>query len=642
MNEMDFELDFNEPAEVEDITTDVVPEQSDTVEAPSAEGDLEEELFEDDEIEDVDDAVEDVAMEEYELSEEGEDSEPGEGTDSEELEEDDELEENDELEESASPDGGAELEEDDELSEDARPDDGAGQGEDAWLDEDDELGEDDELDEDASPDGNVELEESDWLEEDAELDERGEDPEGDKPSNNLEKHGQDVLEDGFNDLGVPEDDEAGEANASSAVELEEDGAEGKTGERSDGAGPHEGYETLSDYMNAHNYGRDDFDTYSKDPEWQRLHKEEFPEWHSDDTPSDNELDAFGDPREVAKDEGGQASSEVGASIQEGLGEDFADRPMDTSVRGKSITEFLSGIFGKPADADQATEINSLPDSEAELSPEELADLGFCALEPDEIEGISAIDCSGSLSDAEADLLATSAQKAISNVFESCVDIPAPADVTRAANYVSGEEYAEIGGSPNSFGFYSPSRDEIVINVDAHAYSGSAELLATTVHEGLHRSSGRGMYAPFAFPNTETVDWNTLPLGLDEGITEMISIDAVNGLGIDYKSRSYPGYVEGARMLCEAMGGRMVREAYLTATPENLRREFESAFASKDELEGYVPGQFSTNGKYVELLRSINAMGDYHPGSEGYAEARSQLAGLLERYRAGKRAQQGYR
>ena len=40
---------------------------------------------------------------------------------------------------------------------------------------------------------------------------------------------------------------------------------------------------LSAYMSEHNYGPDDYAEYSQDPEWQRLHKEAFPDYHKDDT-----------------------------------------------------------------------------------------------------------------------------------------------------------------------------------------------------------------------------------------------------------------------------------------------------------------------------------------------------------------------
>ena len=38
------------------------------------------------------------------------------------------------------------------------------------------------------------------------------------------------------------------------------------------------FNSLSDYMNAHNYGPDDFATYSQDPEWRILHREAFPDY----------------------------------------------------------------------------------------------------------------------------------------------------------------------------------------------------------------------------------------------------------------------------------------------------------------------------------------------------------------------------
>ena len=49
------------------------------------------------------------------------------------------------------------------------------------------------------------------------------------------------------------------------------------------------FDQLSDYMNRHNYGQQDYDTYSQDPEWQALHRAAFPEAHEDasgDVPSE--------------------------------------------------------------------------------------------------------------------------------------------------------------------------------------------------------------------------------------------------------------------------------------------------------------------------------------------------------------------
>ena len=53
------------------------------------------------------------------------------------------------------------------------------------------------------------------------------------------------------------------------------------------------FRQLSDYMNKHNYGKGDYDTYSKDPEWQRLHSNAFPNSNlTETTGADTQEDAF--------------------------------------------------------------------------------------------------------------------------------------------------------------------------------------------------------------------------------------------------------------------------------------------------------------------------------------------------------------
>ena len=53
------------------------------------------------------------------------------------------------------------------------------------------------------------------------------------------------------------------------------------------------FRQLSDYMNEHNYGQDDYDTYSQDPEWQRLHSKAFPDYTPPETSNaDTQENAF--------------------------------------------------------------------------------------------------------------------------------------------------------------------------------------------------------------------------------------------------------------------------------------------------------------------------------------------------------------
>lgn len=48
----------------------------------------------------------------------------------------------------------------------------------------------------------------------------------------------------------------------------------------------EAYRHLSQYMNEHNYGRDDFSTYSMDPTWRNLQRKAFPDYEMPDMPHD--------------------------------------------------------------------------------------------------------------------------------------------------------------------------------------------------------------------------------------------------------------------------------------------------------------------------------------------------------------------
>lgn len=63
-------------------------------------------------------------------------------------------------------------------------------------------------------------------------------------------------------------------------------------ESSDVASPVEASETteinsISDYMNAHNYGPDDFSTYSQDPQWRQLMRQEYPDYELPELTQEN-------------------------------------------------------------------------------------------------------------------------------------------------------------------------------------------------------------------------------------------------------------------------------------------------------------------------------------------------------------------
>ena len=51
---------------------------------------------------------------------------------------------------------------------------------------------------------------------------------------------------------------------------------------------------LSQYMNEHNYGRDDFDAYSMDPTWRNLQRKAFPDYEMPDIPQDKAQEMLSD------------------------------------------------------------------------------------------------------------------------------------------------------------------------------------------------------------------------------------------------------------------------------------------------------------------------------------------------------------
>ncbi len=55
--------------------------------------------------------------------------------------------------------------------------------------------------------------------------------------------------------------------------LQEDGAVDAFENIQEQLNPHEALSNMSEYMNAHNYGMEDYETYSKDPEWQALNRD---------------------------------------------------------------------------------------------------------------------------------------------------------------------------------------------------------------------------------------------------------------------------------------------------------------------------------------------------------------------------------
>lgn len=126
-----------------------------------------------------------------------------------------------------------------------------------------------------------------------------------------------------------------------------------------------GYSSLSEYMNAHNYGADDFPEYSKDPEWQRLHELEYPEAPSGELPDLSSVDESSDQLEFdAVEQTGtisqnspEISPEVGGVSPETIGEYAPSIPVNTEAWDSLSEVSFAGNPEPVADVDGQPETN---------------------------------------------------------------------------------------------------------------------------------------------------------------------------------------------------------------------------------------------------------------------------------------------
>ena len=112
------------------------------------------------------------------------------------------------------------------------------------------------------------------------------DDQGEAPADDAaDDQGEAPADDAADDQGeVPADDTADTQTELAVNDGQDTYKEGVAGEQDiDSNDAHDSstqnaFNSLSEYMNAHNYGPDDYATYSQDPEWRALQREAFPDY----------------------------------------------------------------------------------------------------------------------------------------------------------------------------------------------------------------------------------------------------------------------------------------------------------------------------------------------------------------------------
>ena len=382
---------------------------------------------------------------------------------------------------------------------------------------------------------------------------------------------------------------------------------------------------MSDYMNSHNYGLDDKDTYMSDPEWISINRDLKAELGIPQTAQEQMMDYMGSHNYGIWDRDTYMKDPEWQSLNEALQNEIAgvdttnslvenDIVDPTEEKGK-ISDFFASIFGGSTQQNEppnggvsfasGDEVNSLDiTSQILQQPNDVND--NISEEPDLVKAIEGMDFND-LSDEDKDLMYSTAKEHIGEKYGDLVseyrldEIPkhikiADTEECRKAYEASGEKYSD-----NTVGFYCPATDEIY--VDAPRNGDMTEIMATIEHESLHLASNGGLNGKLEIvEGMSTYRRNT---NLNEGVTELYAMRDMEEMGFDYTSTSYQQQVEVVKALEDAIGKDTIRTAYFNNQPDLIRSEFETAFASESELQSLEVGKTIHNGTYIDFLNSLD-------------------------------------
>lgn len=217
--------------------------------------------------------------------------------------------------------------------------------------------------------------------------------------------------------------------------------------------------------------------------------------------------------------------------------------------------------------------------------------------------------------------------AVTNLRELYKDrLPASAfeQIEGMVVFVGGEQ-ARQEFAPDVCGYYSPATDSIRINLEGNATVG--DLLATIDHEALHRLSDRERVGG-GLRDRDIVYEN---VGMNEGVTELLSIEDMREINPDYVSCAYVDEVGVMREFADIFGMDRLKKAYLEEDPSEMETEFNHYMGNShafekfcndlDILHHYNHGQCGESAEVVSGWRS---------------EQLGRIEGKLEKYREAKR------
>ena len=135
-------------------------------------------------------------------------------------------------------------------------------------------------------------------------------------------------------------------------------------------------------------------------------------------------------------------------------------------------------------------------------------------------------------------------------------------------------------SPGICGYYTPYSDSIRINMEGNATVG--DILATIDHEVMHlisqNAKGEG-----GVLNSDIIYDN---VGMNEGITEMLSIKNMRDVNPDYNSNAYKDEVEIMEIFSCISGKKQLLDFYFQKDLISIPSDFNSCMGSKKAFEKF--------------------------------------------------------
>ena len=362
---------------------------------------------------------------------------------------------------------------------------------------------------------------------------------------------------------------------------------------------------LQNYMNSHNYGVGDYSIYSKDPEWQRLHRMAYPQAGKKILYKTDYNQSRGKPADW--------NGKLGDRAQGFFSSIFA------SDSGQGNTDIIgSGLPSRPINQILA---NTIPTTNNPTGGESIHQQ-FADLKKIEVNNLSKENLHTIVGIAVQNLRVRYGDREASARFNS---------IGKKISFINDKQVRrELGRyySPNICGYYSPSSDTIRINMDGNATVG--DILATIDHEAMHllskhsKSQGGVLNSNIVYNN----------VGMNEGITEMLSIKNMKSINSDYVSNSYRDEVEIMKQFEGICGEKQLLDAYMKNDTSQIASEFNRLMGNKKAFEKFcndidILHYYNyTNSRAVDApIQRMNAKARIYQKLDKYRKAKMESGQL---------------